>query len=320
MDTAPLEQKPVSDLHFVTRRNGYFREGKLVFSIDDFTDDAQATIKELYHRLQAFARLRYETLAEFIIPSHITSSYLLHSIAAFESTHENNPDMDRLVYDLQNGAISQMIGVLALWELGKLAEQRLPTMPYLAHDHAKLMRHTIIGLDETYRTLERDIRPHGVASVEKRFTNGVLGNTQGRVLVNFQANWYGNFAESCHEFGTVMKLLYGFINHAIRHTNDQIVYVRIYGTPHHDPQSICFTVGNALSAIDELDFKKIDLPSLIDIGRLNPMMMGLESYARLVAEAYHLNSPIDALHNELVGLRAINEFSTMWFHWPIMPD
>ena len=319
MFTTILEQEPVSGLFFVNRRNGYFREGKSVFSIADFTDDAQMTIKELYHTLQTFARLRYETLAEFIIPAHLTSNYLLQTIAAFESTYEKNPKMDRLLYDLQHGAISQMIGVLALWELGKLAEQRLPTMPYLAHDHAKLMRHTIIGLDETYRTLERDIRPHGVASVEKRFANTVLRNHLGAVSINFQANWYGNFAESCHEFGTVMKLLYGFINYAIKQTNDQVVYVRIYGTPHHHKKNVCFTVGTTISVIDELTLRTLGLTSLSEFGQINPIL-GMENCATLVAEAYNLNDPIEALQNELVGLRVIHDFCTIWFHWPIMPD
>lgn len=227
--------------------------------------------------------------------------------------------MTWILHDLRGGALIHIIALAEALLADSDANAR-ESLALLARDHAKVMRHSLVGLDEDRRRLDAEHRLHGTANLEPRLALIELHNPEGAVRVDFAASWHGDFAVNCLEFTTVLKQLYNLLDNAARHTADRRILVRASSWPAVDPSSVRFVVANALRAADR------DALTLDALGGLwrgystTGSGMGLAASASLVAEAFGLEKADRAVDLGYVGSRVTESGYLAWLHWPIVSE
>jgi len=226
--------------------------------------------------------------------------------------------VSRVLHDLRGTALQQVIGLAFLWHEGDGEVGSLRAVAILARDHAKVLRHTLIGLDEARRLLDADQRLHGVANLRNRLPRLLLSNSTGTVEVDFAAEWRGEFATTCLEFSTVLRQLYNLMGNAARHTVDQTVLIRVYPKPLVEPQSVRFVIANALTAAEHLLLSPGVLAQMWRGYTTTGSGFGLTAMAALVGEAFGLNGGGQAVDLGYVGSRVTDNGYIAWFHWPLL--
>jgi hypothetical protein len=225
--------------------------------------------------------------------------------------------MARVVHDLRGTALYQLIGLTSLWSAGVPVARGLQAIAILAGDHAKFMRHAVLGLDEPRRLTDSGRRLHGVENLRRRFPFLLLVKNREEMRVDFAALWDGDFALTCPEFSTVLKQLYNLLNNATRHAADRVVYMRVYPTPAEAPRAVRLVVANALTSEDRAALSPAVLAQLWRGYTSTGSGLGLIASASLVSEAFGLNGPAQAVDLGYVGSRVTDNGYIAWLHWPV---
>jgi len=243
---------------------------------------------------------------------------------AAESAHNVRPAqaeslrLSRVLHDLRGTALQQVVGLASLRIEGAVEVDLLRAVAILARDHAKVLRHALIGLDEARRLVDADQRLHGVANLRNRLEVLLLSNSTGVVEVDFAAEWQGEFATTCSEFSTVLRQLYNLMGNAARHTVNQTVLIRVHPKPAVEPQSVRFVVANTLSAAEHLLLSPSVLAETWRGYTTTGSGLGLAATAALVGEAFGLNGGEQAVDLGFVGSRVTRYGYVAWFHWPVV--
>jgi hypothetical protein len=224
--------------------------------------------------------------------------------------------MARIVHDLRGTALHQLIGLTSLWSAGASGAEG-QAIAILAGDHAKLMRHAVLGLDETRRLTDSGQRLHGIENLRRRFPFLILVNNGEEVCVDITALWDGDFAMTCPEFSTVLKQLYNLLNNAARHTADRVVRMRVYPTPAEAPRAVRLVVANTLTSEDRVALSPAVLAQLWRGHTTTASGLGLVASASLVSEAFGLLGPAQAVDLGYVGSRVTDNGYIAWLHWPV---
>lgn len=226
--------------------------------------------------------------------------------------------VSRLLHDLRGTALQQIVGLASLWPLGDAEASTLQAIAMFARDHAKVLRHALIGLDEQRRLLDLGQRLHGVANLRNRLPLLLLLNSAGAVRVDFAAEWHGEFATTCPEFSTVLRQLYNLMGNAARHTANQLIVVRVYPNAPVEPQSARFVVANALTAAEHARLSPSVIAQTWRGYTTTGSGLGLAAIAALVGEAFGLSAGEEAVALGYVGTRVTENGYIAWFHWPIV--
>lgn len=226
--------------------------------------------------------------------------------------------VSRVLHDLRGTALQQLVGLASLWHEGAVEVDSLRAVAILARDHAKVLRHALIGLDDARRQWDAERRLHGVANLRNRLPMLVLSNSTGAVEVDFAAEWRGEFATTCPEFSTVLRQLYNLMGNAARHTVNQTVLVRVYPKPLVEPQSVRFVVANALTAAEHMLLSPDVLAQTWQGYTTTGSGLGLTAMAALVGEAFGLDGGEQAVDRGYVGSRVTENGYVAWFHWPVL--
>jgi len=226
--------------------------------------------------------------------------------------------VSRVLHDVRGTALQQVVGLASLWHVDAEEVGSLRAVAILARDHAKVLRHSLIGLDEARRLLDADQRLHGVANLHNRLPLLQLSNSTGAVDVDFAADWQGEFAMTCSEFSTVLRQLYNLMGNAARHAVNQTVLIRVYPKPLVEPQSVRFVVANALTPADHLLLSPSVLEQTWRGYTTTGSGLGLGAMAALVGEAFGLNGGEQAVNLGYVGSRVTENGYVAWFHWPAL--
>lgn len=239
------------------------------------------------------------------------------------AAHDITPDvldavrMARVVHDLRGTALHQLIGLTSLWAAGVPVAGGLHAIAILAGDHAKLMAHTVWGLDEPRRLTDSGRRLHGVENLRRRLPILRLVHNREEVRIDFTALWDGDFALTCPEFSTVLKQLYNLLNNAARHAADRVVRMRVYPTPAEAPRAVRLVVANTLTSEDRAALSAAVLAQLWRGYTSTGSGLGLVASASLVSEAFGLHGPAQAVDLGYVGSRVTDNGYIAWLHWPV---
>lgn len=233
---------------------------------------------------------------------------------------EDSLRLSRIFHDLRGTALHQLVGLADLWLAGLVRINELRAIAILARDHAKVLRHSFVGLDEEKRLLDSGRRLHGVENLRSRFPFLVLSNGDEDIQVDFAAEWNGDFAITCPEFSTVLKQLYNLMDNAARHTADRKVLVRVNAKPTVVPRSVRLVVANTLTPTERAALSPEALARLWRGHTTTGSGLGLASCAALVAEAFGIGESAHAIDLGYVGSHVTTNGFVAWLHWPVVID
>jgi hypothetical protein len=218
------------------------------------------------------------------------------------------------------GALQQVLGLAWLWRAGEVGADALHAVTIFARDHAKVLRHALIGLDNERRLLDVSHRLHGVGNLRNRLSCLLLANTAGAIRVDFAAGWTGEFAITCPEFSNVLRQIYNLLGNAARHTSNDVVLMRVHEKPKDHPQSVRFVVGNALTPVERARLSPAVVARTWRGYTTTGSGLGLAAGAALVSEAFGLTDAEQAIDTGHVGSRVTDNGFIAWFHWPVVHE
>lgn len=320
-----MEMDPVSGTGIVNHRSTRFLGETQTCDLSELSSGSLEGLRWLYRWLETIGEYGSKDFGEPVVRSEVEALVTNDSVdLVVDCAHNASPAeagsnrLARILHDLRGAALTQLVQLAELSLAGPARNGDFRAMAILAGDHAKVMRHSLIGLDEERRLLDVGRRLHGVDNLRSRFPFLVLCNRDGDVRVDFAADWDGSFAITCPEFSTVLKQLYNLMDNAARHTADRTVVVRVYAKPYAEPRSVRLVVANALTPDERATFSPDVLSALWRGYTTTGSGLGLSSCAALVADAFGLEGPEQAVDLGYVGSRLTDTGYIASFHWPVV--
>lgn len=320
-----MEVDSVSDASIVNHRMNRFFGETQTCNISELSTQSLEEVRWLYHWLETVGEYSSKDLSQPIVLNKLKAlitrdsiDRVVDSVRNMKSAQKESIRIARILHDLRGTALNQIVGLADLWLAGHDVMGGLPAVAILARDHAKVLRHSLIGLDEKRRLLDSGQRMHGVENLRRRLPFLKLFNRDGYVRVDFATEWSGDFATTCPEFTTVLKQLYNLMGNAARHTANQEVLIRVYPKTPVEPRSLRLVVANALTAADHATMSPSVLAKLWRGYTTTESGIGLVASAALVGEAFGLEGPTQAADLGYVGSRVTENGYIAWFHWPLV--
>ncbi len=245
-----------------------------------------------------------------------TASYALHG----------DEKLARAVHDIRGGAMSALIGRLALQAEAEKDENHLKVLFVLVRDHLKIMRSAMVGLDEPRRNADRQERIHAVGLMIEKWQESVVGpkSRDRPVRMVVDCRYEGGLTQCCLESAAVDRIFYNLANNAARHVAGDRLDMAIFPIP--DPSSDClrFVLSNPVGAEDAafLHSMRASSPDGNLLRLFDPQVsstgsgFGLTVVTEFVAGAFGLGSRSEALRRQYVGAVLDEDTFRIWFHWP----
>jgi hypothetical protein len=320
-----MEVDPVPAASIVNHRSTRFSGEIQTCDLSELSAQSLDELRWLYQWLEALGKYSSRDLSQPTVLNEFEALVTRDSVArVIDSTRniraaqQGSIEVTRILHDLRGTALHQLVGIVDLWLSGRVFGGGLPAAAILARDHAKFMRHSLIGLDEQSRLLDAGRCLHGVENLRNRLLQLVFVNADGAVRIDFAANWNGEFAITCPEFSTVLRQLYNLMGNAVRHTADHTILVRVFPMGPVKPKSLRLVIANALTQADRATLSRSVLAKLWHGYTTTGSGLGLNASAALVAEAFGLECPDRAIDLGYVGSRVTENGYICWIHWPIV--
>lgn len=320
-----MELDPVPAANIVNHRSTRFSGETQTCNLTELSAQSLDELQWLYRWLEAVGGYSSRDLSQPAVLNEFEALVTRSSINRVIDSSRNvraaqqaSISVARILHDLRGTALHQLVAIIDLWLSGRAILGGLPAAVILARDHAKFMRHSIIGLDEKTRLLDSSRRLHGVENLRNRLLHLVFVNADGAVRIDFAAEWNGEFAITCPEFSTVLRQLYNLMDNAARHTADSIILVRVFPVGPVEPQSLRLVVANALTPDDREKLSPSVLAKLWHGYTTTGSGLGLNSSAALVGEAFGLECPDQTIDLGYVGSSITENGYICWIHWPIV--
>lgn len=321
-------------------------------------DDLYVTIDEMAKGDQALARGLYKSLTELL--------YLLadaaddddrkwREVALWTERHDLNTMIDEVkklgaesqrerpseglskaVHDIRGGALNALLGRLQLTKHLPHQETELNTLFVLTRDHLKIMRSTLVGLDDPRRRSDRTPKSHDIRLILDKWHGSVVGPKwrEKPVRMFIDCRYEGALTECCLESAAVDRIFYNLANNACRHAAGDRLDMAVFPVP---DLSGClrFVLSNAVSEGDAAFLRGLapegadgknkgcgqSLPALFEPAVSSTGSgFGLTVVADFVAGAFGLSDRVEALRERYVGALLDGDTFRAWFHWPIATD
>ncbi|MGB7303050.1 MAG: hypothetical protein WBD13_02130 [Burkholderiaceae bacterium] len=317
---------PIPLATIVNHRSTRFSGETQTCRIDEILKQSVDGLKWLYGWLRSLGHSRFENLVEarrVRIEALLTQENLdrVARVSQELKPEANAPlHVAFILHDLRGTALHQIMMIASAQLAGGSLPRAYKTITILAHDHAKIMRHSVHGLDEPERLQDSAHRLHGIVNLDSRFPSMMFHNKSGAVRIDFSRTWSGDIATSCSEFSTVLKIIYNFIDNATRHTNNGLVLIRAYPKSPPEPSAVRLVVGNSIAELDRSALKKQGESRLWQGFTTTGSGLGLRAAAALVSEAFGLDGPQSAVDLGYVGCKITCAGYVAWMHWPTVPQ
>lgn len=320
-----MEVDPVPEASIINHRSARFLGETQTCDLSELSPQSLEELRWVYRWLETVGEYSLKNLSQSVVLRKLEALVTRDSVdRVVDSVRNVRPVLKesirvaRILHDLRGTALHQAVGLADLWLAGHDVMGGLQAVTILARDHAKVMRHTIIGLDEERRLQDSGQRMHGIENLRNRLPNLKLYNRDGYVQVDFAAEWNGDFATTCPEFTTVLKQLYNLMDNAARHTANQMILVRVYPMTPAEPRSLRLVVANVLTSAERATMSPSVLATLWRGYTTTGSGLGLVASAALVGEAFGLEGPEQAADLGYVGSRVTENGYIAWFHWPLV--
>lgn len=225
--------------------------------------------------------------------------------------------LGKVLHDLRGGALTplQLYARMAEWDTDPL---HLRSAAFLARDQAKIMRNILPDLDPAVRRADEAEKPHFMhAVVEKwdgfQFERG--DQEPGHVRV--ACGYTGLLASCCLEASAVDRIVYNYVNNAMRFTTGDTIHLAIAPV---GADAVRWVVANPI-APDQAEWlqqnTKGDMAQLFRGGLTRGGTgVGLSNCADFVAAAFGLPDIDIALDGRYLGAAVEDGWYLAWAHWP----
>ena len=259
-------------------------------------------------------------LADILLPPLSTAAKELGlDSMAHCSQGEAAHALSKVLHDLRGGALVplQLYARMAEWDDDPL---HLRNATFLARDQAKIMRNILPDLDPEVRKADEAEKPHFIqAVVEKwdlfRFERADMEPGQ----VNVRCSYDGLLASCCLEASAVDRIVYNYMNNAMRFTAEPYISMEII--PVGD-NAVRWIVANPITPDQSEWLKKNtsgDLSNLFRGGLTRGGNgFGLSNCADFVAAAFGLPDIQAALEGKYLGAAEEDGWFVVWAHWPAL--
>ena len=232
---------------------------------------------------------------------------------------ETNHALEKALHDLRGGALIplQFYANMAEWDDDPL---HLRNATFLARDQAKIMRNILPDLDPEVRRADEAEKPHFTQAVVEKwnlFQFERAGIEPGHV--NVSCSYDGLLASCCLEASAVDRIVYNYMNNAIRFTAEPSVSLEIL--PVGD-NAVRWIVANPITP-DQSEWlrsnTKGDLSNLFRGGLTRGGNgFGLSNCADFVAAAFGLPDINAAIEGKYLGAIEEDGWYVAWAHWPAL--
>lgn len=264
-----------------------------------------------------WGELREKVLALLSPPLSTAAKELGHDSLAHSAPGGAQQALAKVLHDLRGGALMslQIYAHMTEWDADPA---HLRSAVFLARDQAKIMRSVVPDLDPEGRRADETEKPHFIqAVVEKwdRFRFERVGEEPGRV--NVTCAYHGLLASCCLEASAVDRIVYNYINNAIRFTAGPFINLEIL--PVGD-NAVRWVVANPVTPDQALWLERKtngDLSSLFRGGLTRGGSgMGLSNCADFVAAAFGFPDINAVLEQKYLGAVVVDDWYLAWAHWP----
>lgn len=225
--------------------------------------------------------------------------------------------LGKVLHDLRGGALMplQLYAHMSEWDPDT---EHLRSAAFLARDQAKIMRNILPDLDPELRRADEAEKPHAIkAVVDKWDAFRFERHNQGRGHVNVTCDYDGLLASCCLEASAVDRIVYNYVNNAMRFTSGPAIDLEIIPVGN---DAVRWIVANRITT-DQADWldksTKGDLASLFRGGLTRGGHgLGLSNCADFVAAAFGLPDIQTALDGKYLGACVEDGWYRAWAHWP----
>lgn len=219
------------------------------------------------------------------------------------------------LHDVRSGAVLALT-FLATREARSPGSVRGETLRFLAADHAKVMRHLLLGLDDHRRAQDLVPKAHPLERLVQTFRG--LSSEGAHFAVHVAHE--GDVTSSCMEMGSLERVALNVANNALRHASASPAHAWFLpGQEDVFPDLRC-VVTNALGneTVEKLRARFGDNLARLFHERFSTTGSGdgLHIVGDVVASAYGLAGAENAARERLVGARIVEGQFVAWFHWP----
>lgn len=227
--------------------------------------------------------------------------------------------MGKVLHDLRGGALVplQLYARMAEWDDDPL---HLRNATFLARDQAKIMRNILPDLDPEARSADEAEKPHFIKAVVDKwdfFRFERAGMEPGQVDV--KCNYDGLLASCCLEASAVDRIVYNYMNNAMRFTAEPSISMEILSV---GDNAVRWIVANPITPDQSEWLKKNtngDLSNLFRGGLTRGGSgFGLSNCADFVAAAFGLRDTNAALEGKFLGAVEEDGWYLAWAHWPAL--
>lgn len=312
----------------VSRRKARYHGDDQAVRVGSFTADDQRALQKIYTFLQEL----------FVVSESICSGAgSTDSFAAFLrgfsdfidaaqgvgiASYRATPStlLAEVIHDIRGGGLSAIIGILEVWQLKGGGDEVCETLRLLARDQLKIMRNALVGLDDTRRVADLELKLHSTDLILEKWRKLKIPAAAETLVLEGVCPHSIPIAECCVEFGAIDRILYNLLNNAGRHTADLRVRLTLIPVPESTGPNLRFVMQNALKESDGARLKKMALSTLFEVGTSSTGSgYGMAIVAEFVAHAFGI-SVREAIADGHLGAKIIGNDFTVWFHWPIVSE
>ena len=296
-------------------------------SLSEFAEQDQELIRAVYTPLRQLYELwlymrdapQPQLLADAVL--RLTPPELLATARQLgEATRahgELSVPLRRTLHDIRGGALAVLFTHVRLISDGDAEPGDLQAAVWMARDHAKMMRNAIFDLDPHVRAADEGDKIHPVDDFVRKWSGSSAELAGRRVKVQVNSRFDGAIANRCLETSALDRVLYNYLNNALRFAADETVLLDILPV---GGGLVRWVVRNRLSdsQIDWLQEFCGNDPRRLYRGGLTREGngIGLNTCADILAACFGLASGEEAVDEGYLGAQLDGDLYAAWFHWP----
>ncbi len=319
-------------------------------------DDLCVTLQELAARDQVLVHGLYQALTELlsvITDTTTDDAWKWQAIILWKERHNldrfidqvreiglashaqnSTEELSKAMHDVRGGALGALLGRLQMLDYSPRTEARLAPLFVLTRDHLKIMRNTLVGLDDPRRDADRKPKAHAMRLMLEKWHESVVGPQWGErsVQMLIDCRYEGALTDCCLESAAIDRIFYNLAANACRYAAGDRLEMTVFPLPEPSDRCLRFVLSNEVSATDAVRLRAMiqaresavpapgnpqDLAALFEAEVSSTGSgFGLTVVADFVAGAFGLRDRAEVLRERYAGAVLDGDTFRVWFHWP----